>query len=231
MFCTIKVKLEYLIPLFCLSLAAVSVLIFGGDKGLEVASVQRDNYLIIDPGHGGIDGGALSVSGDKESDINLDIAKKLSLIATLYGENVLLTRENDLARTDAKSYSEREDLMHRTEIVNSVPNAVLISIHQNCYPTSQPSGAQVLYANNDLSRQFGEISHENIIHFLQPENRRVAEPAPKKLYITSNAKCPTILVECGFMSNLSDLTKLKDAVYQTALSSVLFASYLQFRYP
>lgn len=230
MFYTVKIKLEYFIPLVTVVLTVLTIVFFGDSESLKVASMKTVNTLVIDPGHGGIDGGALSFAGDKESNINLSIALKLRALAQLYGEKTIMTRENDKARTDAASYSEHEDLVYRTEIINSVPNAVLISIHQNCYPTSQPSGAQVLYASDDKSKLFGTVTHDNIIELLEPENRRVAEPASSRLYITANTSCPAILVECGFMSNLSDIEKLKDNNYQTALSAVLLASYLQFRY-
>ena len=106
-----------------------------------------------------------------------------------------------------------------------MPRAVLISIHQNCYPTSQPSGAQVLYAASERSRSLGERAHTELVIYLQPENRRLAEPAPEKLYITSHVRCPAILVECGFLSNLTDLQNLEDDSYQTSLSAVLMHAY------
>ena len=185
--------------------------------------------LIIDPGHGGRDGGAISFAGDRESDINLAIALRLHLLARLYGAKTLLTRSEDVGYTDLTNYSEHEELVHRCEIINSMPDGVLMSIHQNSYPTGQPSGAQILYAAGERSKYLGIVTHNNIIQFLEPGNRRVAEPAPGNLYITANAQCPSILVECGFISNLSDLQKLKDENYQTAFSAVLFLSYLQYR--
>ena len=164
MFYTIKVKLEFLVPLFCVLIASLSLLFFGEKKSLEASTLKQNGCLIIDPGHGGIDGGAVSISGDKESDINLSIGNKLAMIATLYGEKVIMTRNSDLPRTDALSYSEHEDLAHRVEIINSFADGTLISIHQNCFPTSQASGAQVLFADDELSRSFGVITHNNIVN-------------------------------------------------------------------
>ena len=186
------------------------------------------NTLVIDPGHGGIDGGAISTDGTKESDINLAIALKLRALAEVIGQKTVMTREDDSWRTDAASYSEHEDLVHRTEIINAAPNAILFSIHQNCFPTAQPSGAQVLYAKYEGSELLGTLTHHNLISCLDPENRRVAEPASEKLYITANVKCPAILVECGFMSNNFDVLKLKDDSYQLSLALVLMCSFLQF---
>ena len=201
---------------------------------LDTAVVQAEKptettcTLVIDPGHGGIDGGAISTDGTKESDINLAVALKLRAIAEFVGQRTVMTREDDNWRTDAASYSEHEDLVHRTEIINAAPNAILFSIHQNCFPTAQPSGAQVLYAKYEGSEVLGKITHNNLISCLDPENRRVAEPASEKLYITANVRCPAILVECGFMSNNFDVLKLKDDSYQLSLALVLICSFLQY---
>lgn len=185
--------------------------------------------LVIDPGHGGIDGGAVAADGTKESDINLAIALKLRALAEFYALENTMTRQDDSSRSGAERYSEHEDLVSRADFVNAAENPVLISIHQNCYPTGQPSGPQVLYAATESSESLGKLTHQNLIGSLYPGNRRVAEPASKKLYVLNHVSCPAILVECGFLSNLSDLGKLSDSSYQTQLSAVLIASYLQYQ--
>ena len=192
------------------------------------AQADGEKTLIIDAGHGGFDGGAIAVNGVKESDINLAVARRLHALAGLYGIHTVMTRIDDSRRTDILSYSEHEDLVHRAEIINAVPNGVLISIHQNYYPTTQPFGAQVLYAADEQSRRLGRLTQSNLVSFLQPENRRLAEPASPGLYLTANVTCPAILVECGFLSNYNEMEKLMDASYQTALATVLMASFLQF---
>lgn len=185
--------------------------------------------LVIDPGHGGIDSGALGADGTRESDINLAIALKLRALAELYGQDNLLIRQDDSTKCDTERYSERRDLECRTELVNAALNPVYIGIHQNNYPTGQPSGSQVIYASCQGSAQLGELTHANLIAQLYPGNRRVAEPATKKLYILSHVRCPAILVECGFMSNYVDLENLKKPDYQSAVAAILMASFLQYR--
>ena len=192
------------------------------------AVLPEEATLVIDAGHGGIDGGAVGADGSRESDINLAIALRLQAVSALCGQSAVMTRTDDSRGADALSYSEHEELVYRTQVVNATPNAVLLSIHQNCYPTAQPSGAQVLYSSNGKSEDFGRLMHDNLVNSLDPQNRRVAEPDKNRLYILSNVDCPAILVECGFVSNHSDITKLTDSRYQTALSTVLMASYLQF---
>ena len=192
-------------------------------------SAKRAYTLVIDPGHGGIDGGAVSAEGVRESDINLAVSQRLNALAGLFGVDSYLTRSDEGETPgNARDYSEHAELVRRVEEINSVPDGVLISIHQNCYPSPQPSGAQVLYSAYPGSERFGKLCHANLVSCLEPENRRVAEPAPKKLYITANVKCPAILAECGFMSNPGDVERLCDAEYQTALAAVLLASYLQY---
>lgn len=194
------------------------------------AAAQSDKYtLVIDAGHGGIDGGATGADGSKESDINLAIALRLQAVSAFCGQRAVMTRTDDESRAaNALTYSEHEELVYRTDVVKATPNPVLLSIHQNCYPTAQPSGAQVLYSANGKSETFGKLMHQNLVSTLDPQNRRVAEPDKNKLYILSNVDCPAILVECGFVSNHSDVTKLTDSRYQTALSTVLMASFIQF---
>ncbi len=199
------------------------------DRTKAVSAVlPEEATLVIDAGHGGIDGGAVGADGSRESDINLAIALRLQAVSAFCGQSAVMTRTDDSRGADALSYSEHEELVYRTQVVNATPNAVLLSIHQNCYPTAQPSGAQVLYSSNGKSEDFGRLMHDNLVNSLDPQNRRVAEPDKNRLYILSNVDCPAILVECGFVSNHSDITKLTDSRYQTALSTVLMASYLQF---
>ena len=184
--------------------------------------------LVIDAGHGGIDGGAISTDGTKESDINLAIALRLDSIVRFCGQKTIMTRWDDSNKSDILSYSEHEDLKFRADLVNEVDHAVLISIHQNDFPTGQPSGSQVLYSVFKSSEILGKRMQENLICQLDPENRRLAVPAPRELYLTANTRCPAVLVECGFMSNNFEVLKLKDPAYQTKLAAVIAASYLSF---
>ena len=188
---------------------------------------QMGPSLVIDPGHGGFDGGAIAFNGVKESDINLAIGLKLCDLAGLYGIPTAMTRTDDRSRTAYENYSEHEDLAARAAFANAVPNGVLISIHQNFFPTSQPSGAQVLYAPGRKSKELGETLQALLVSQLQPANRRLAEPAPKSLFLTSHVNCPAVLVECGFLSNFSDLELLTQDAFQSSVAAVLLAAFLQ----
>lgn len=232
MFFTVKIKKICAYALIIMGTAALIISVFSFIPHTfkdTFSALDTSGTLVIDPGHGGVDGGAVSVSGIKESDINLSIALRLQKIAEFCGIKTAMTRVDDSIGQDIDSYSERDELIRRTNIANNVPGGVLISIHQNTFPTSQPSGSQVLYGSSKGSQSLGEITHNNLINYLNRENRRVAEPAPEELYITANTQCPVILVECGFISNFSDLEKLCDNAYNTAFAAVLAASYLQFK--
>ena len=217
-----------------LALMLVAALAIGITSAIFIpraAPAAADNRvtLVIDAGHGGIDGGAVSAAGVKESEINLAIARRLNSLAELYGVRTHMTRVDDSSKSAAEGYSEHEDLVRRVEEINSAPNGILISIHQNCYPDRKPSGAQVLYAASDGSEALGTQIHDNLVAYLDPQNRRVAAPISEKIYLMREVKCPAVLVECGFLSNESECTKLKDGGYQTKLAAVIIASYLQYR--
>ena len=214
--------------LLLIALVTALVTSFRDSKAMPAMSETEDRILVIDPGHGGFDGGAISDDGTKESNINLAIALKMQNLANLIGQRTVLTRSDDSNLTDYEDYSEHQELVRRTAIINATPGAIVFSIHQNDFPTGQPSGAQVLYSAYEGSEALGKLTHANLIQYLDPQNRRVAEPAPKALYITANAACPTILIECGFMSNNFDVLKLCDEKYQTALSVVMLASLTQY---
>lgn len=209
-------------------LAAAAITVFPRHTALRADSVMRAYTLVIDAGHGGVDGRAVSADGKKESDINLNIALKMSALSDFLGIDCVLTRDTDSDNSDSGSYSEHNSLVSRAELANSIDNSLLISIHQNKFPSELVSGAEIMYADTEGSRELGLITQENMVSFLDPENRRVARPAPSELLLTSSVKCPAILAECGFMSNPDESQRLSTAEYQLKIAVVLMGSYIQF---
>ena len=231
MFVTIDLKrlIKIVLIVALLAAAAVFVKIFVSNGGLKpVISQNSRSTLVLDAGHGGIDGGAISDSGLKESDINLQIALKTEALVRVLGIDTVMTRETDTDNSDNKAYSEHDNLVQRVKLANSTENAVLISIHQNKFPSAVVSGAEVMYSDNDDSKALGLITQDNLVTLLDSSNRRVARPAPKELLLTSSVECPTILVECGFMSNPQEVQKLASNDYQLKLAAILAGSYIQF---
>lgn len=231
MFVTIDLKrlIKIVLIVALLTAAAVFVKIFVSNGGLKpVLNQNSRSTLVLDAGHGGIDGGAISDSGLKESDINLQIALKTEALVRFLGIDTVMTRETDTDNSDNKAYSEHDNLVQRVKLANSTENAVLISIHQNKFPSAVVSGAEVMYSDNDDSKALGLITQDNLVTLLDSSNRRVARPAPKELLLTSSVECPTILVECGFMSNPQEVQKLASNDYQLKLAAILAGSYIQF---
>ena len=198
----------------------------------ETAMADSRPVLIIDPGHGGADGGASSADGLLESEINLAISLRLDALARLCGVETVMTREtaeiNYPPEADTIAKQKVYDQKTRVAQINSFPDGVLISIHQNFYPDKRPSGAQVLYGHTEESRVLGTLMHNNRVAVLDPENRRVAAPIEEKSYLMRNAVCTAVLVECGFLSNETEAAKLNTDDYQKQLSVVLLGSYLQY---
>lgn len=231
MFVTIDLKrlIKIVLIVALLAAAAVFVKIFVSNGGFKpVISQSSRSTLVLDAGHGGIDGGAISDSGLKESDINLQIALKTEALVRFLGIDTVMTRETDTNNSDNKAYSEHDNLVQRVKLANSTENAVLISIHQNKFPSAVVSGAEVMYSDNDDSKALGLLTQDNLVALLDSSNRRVARPAPKELLLTSSVECPTILVECGFMSNPQEVQKLASNDYQLKLAAILAGSYIQF---
>ncbi len=186
--------------------------------------------LIIDAGHGGADGGAVSISGVKESEINLEIALKLDQIMGFYGVQTILTRNSETLNYSEKANTIRakkvEDQNKRLRLINETDNAVLISIHQNTYPNSSPFGAQVLYAVTDGSREFADYLQNMLINALNTRNRRSASRVPKSVMLFNHIHCPALLIECGFLSNSEEERLLKTDSYRLKIAAVIAAGYL-----
>ena len=143
-------------------------------------SVTRAAPLILDAGHGGEDGGAVSVTGVPESRVNLEIVQKLRDTLALYGVDPVVLREEDVSLHDPEASTLREkkrsDLKNRVRAVEAVEGGTLLSIHQNSYPGSQYRGAQVFYAPTGGSRELAELLQTALREELQPDNDRQANP-------------------------------------------------------
>ena len=193
-------------------------------------SVTRAAPLILDAGHGGEDGGAVSVTGVPESRINLEIVQKLRDTLALYGVDPVVLREEDVSLHDPEASTLREkkrsDLKNRVRAVEAVEGGTLLSIHQNSYPGSQYRGAQVFYAPTRGSRELAELLQTALREELQPNNGRQAKPIPESVYLMNHVSCPAVLVECGFLTNPEEEALLRDGGYQRQLAAVLAGAWL-----
>ena len=181
--------------------------------------------LILDAGHGGEDGGAVSVSGAKESDINLDVVLRLDQMLGLLGEPAILLREEDISLHDPTAETLREkkvsDLKNRAQAVNANPNATLVSIHQNSYPEARYRGTQVFYAQTIGSQQLAQTIQSAVRTALQPENDRQEKQIPESIYLMNHVANRAVLIECGFLTNLEEDALLQQSSYQCKLALVI----------
>lgn len=195
-------------------------------------SKAQESLLIIDPGHGGEDGGAVGADGSKESEINLAVALKMEALCVFLGVESVMTRYSESLDYPKSATTIRAkkiaDQKARIELINSAPNAVLISVHQNTYPSAKPSGGQALYGKVEGSQALAELIQSNITLSIDADNTRAAAKISDDIYLMKKAECPAVLVECGFMSNPTELELLKTEEYQAKLAAVFVASYIQF---
>ncbi|AYD39292.1 N-acetylmuramoyl-L-alanine amidase CwlD [Clostridium fermenticellae] len=188
--------------------------------------------ILIDPGHGGIDGGAQSKSGICEKDINLSISKKLKDMLENNGYKVIMTREKDIGLyDDNKTIRQKkvQDLSRRCQLKKDSNCNLFISIHLNMFSETAYSGAQVWYSRNPESKGIAAIIQQNLKRDLDPNNNRKEKAALDSYKVLRcNDSMPSIIVECGFLSNVSEEQKLKTDEYQTKIAKSLFNSIDQY---
>ncbi|WCR26372.1 N-acetylmuramoyl-L-alanine amidase CwlD [Paenibacillus thiaminolyticus] len=188
--------------------------------------------VIIDAGHGGPDGGAVSKQGVIEKDINLSIALYLRDYLQQAGAVVFMTREGDydLAAPDTRGYSKRkaEDLKRRVSFVQEKKADILISLHMNSIPSGKWSGAQSFYTKrHPESERLAKWIQSEIRHNLENTDR-VAKPVDRRLYLMEHIEIPSALVEVGFLSNLEESRKLADEQYQRKVAASVYKGILRF---
>ncbi len=186
-------------------------------------NVSSSRTVVIDPGHGGADGGAVGYSGSVEKDMNLDISLKLRDLLKVCGFRVVMTREDDRSIHDNSAGTiaeqKRSDLYNRLKIYNEDPTALVISIHLNQYGDPSCKGAQVFYsANLDASKELAQSVQSSIVKMLQSKNQRVIKPAEKNLFLLFHSEVPAILCECGFVSNPDEEALLLNEEYRTQMA-------------
>lgn len=189
------------------------------------SSVQPNSglFILIDAGHGGMDGGTSAADGTLEKDINLSIAKKLDCMLKAAGFNTVMLRttdeligDNSLSTIRARKVS---DIKTRLEIAQSYPDSILVSIHQNHYSVEKYNGAQVFYSPNLLeSRLIAQSVQDAVVNNIQPFNVRQIKQSGSNIYLLYNCRIPSIMVECGFLSNTEESQKLKNDEYQKQMS-------------
>lgn len=210
--------------------------------GVAVIKTQTESsrmVLFLDPGHGGMDGGAVSSSGVPEKDINLAIALYVRNLAEDYGWKVVMTRETDEGLYDSDEGSIRSmktaDLRVRRDMLKKYRPQVAVSIHLNSFKEdTSVKGVQVFYPDQGEDRrlleqcgEFADVMQDNMVEAVNAEKKRT--PLVKDdVFLFREEVCPIVIVECGFLSNPEEAQLLQTNAYQKKLAQGIMAGITEF---
>lgn len=186
-------------------------------------------HVVIDVGHGGIDSGKVSADGILEKDVNLVIAKKLKALLEQEDVSVTLTRESDTGLyQESDSNKKVADLQNRCALIEKIDPDCTVSIHQNSFSSPEVKGAQVFYYGQSAEGEaLAKLIQESLIERVNPENHRQAK-ANESYYLLKRTVSPTVIVECGFLSNPTEAALLTDEDYQNRLVWALHMGVMEF---
>ena len=190
---------------------------------VENGPIEREATIVIDAGHGGVDGGATSCTGVLESRINLEISHTLNDLFHFLGYRTRMIRTEDISvYREGETIAQKKisDLKERVRMVGETENALLLSIHQNNFPDGRYSGGQVFYAPTEGSQALATALQRNFVEHLNPGSNRKEKKA-SGVYLMEHIKCPAVLIECGFLSNQQEEARLRSRPYQQKLCCVI----------
>lgn len=196
----------------------IGVIAYCSARSISVISTSTTNRtVIIDAGHGGEDPGAIGSSGAYEKDINLNIALKLQQFIEQSGGVVLMSRVDDAKMEGSKS----NDMKLRKKLREDNDGDIFISIHLNSYPSESCKGAQTFYASDERSKVLAEKIQKNMVDILDESNTRIAKKLTD-VYLLKNVNIPSVIVECGFLSNSAEEKLLLDEEYQSKIAMAIY---------
>lgn len=225
----------FLSLLFCCFAVGLGTVLWKGNAVPAFAAGEEDGpplTVVIDPGHGGEDGGAVSPGGVSESAINLEVSLRVSDLLRFAGQRTTLIREEDISVGDEDLDTMRQrktsDLKNRVAIVNAVENSLLLSIHQNSLPSSPVThGAQVFWNKQAGAEELAMSVQDSLNEGINAGNEKHPRQIPDSIYLMKHVTAPGILVECGFLSNAAETEWLQDPIYQTRLATAIAAGFLR----
>ena len=220
----------YLTMILCFTAAAILAAALGGEAQ-TVSGEEIGSLIYLDPGHGGEDGGAVSVTGVQESGINLEISLRLRDLLQFCGMSVQMTRDGDYAiyseGCETIAQKKASDLRNRVAALQKSPGAILVSIHQNQFPEEKYHGAQVFYNQGTNSEQLANFMRDALKQGLDPENNREIKKA-QDIFLMEKIENTAVLIECGFLSNREEEAKLRDEQYQKKIACAVSAGLMNF---
>lgn len=205
-----------------------------GSRAVTVISqeipLERAHTIVIDPGHGGVDGGAVSCTGVSESKINLEISLRLNDLLHLLGHRTKMIRTTDISvYTSGQTIAQKKvsDLKERVRIIYETENAVLVSVHQNTFSDPKYSGAQIFYNTAGESQALADALQQCFAETLNPGSTRQSKRA-SGIYLMEQIRCTGILAECGFLSNPREEALLRNGGHQRKTAAVIAAALSNF---
>ena len=218
------------------TISAISVLSKRAEENIiPVLSPFGDEppVIVLDAGHGGIDGGCTSADGVPEKGINLSILLRLRDLLEISGYTVEVTRDSDCSIHDEGiegiANQKSSDMDNRLEIFNKNKNCICLSIHQNQFTDPVYHGAQMFYsASNRNNERLARSLQSSFSKLLQPDNTRETKLCGKELFLCYYSKNPTVMAECGFMSNPEEAALLNTEEYQEKIALTLFCGLTEF---
>ncbi len=232
----LKSKIPFIVTFACcVTVAALAAGVHASDdaKAAKTSSEMTPKQVIVlDAGHGGLDSGCVAVNGTYEKDVNLDIVKDLGALLTLNGYDVVYTRTEDISIYDDGVEGVRNqkvsDMKNRLKIVQSYPDSVFISIHQNQFTLSGYFGGQMFYTTNNSANYKLAKTMQELFSQLQPGNDREIKLIDNGLYLFKDTTQPALLIECGFLSNPGDAANLSDPQYRKKVAFTVFTGLEKF---
>lgn len=221
------------ILLICLCFAG-GLFLHQKDHNTAILTSSTQNFtskvIVLDAGHGGEDGGAVSPDGVEESHINLEVAKRIQDLLCFTGQQVVMTRTEDISLDHGEATMRKRkaaDLKQRVAIVNGIENSVLLSIHQNSLPASPIThGAQVFWNTQPRAQELAQAVQDTLNLCINFGNEKHTKQIPSTVYLMKHSAVPAILVECGFLSNPQETIQLQDTAHQQTLALSIVAGFL-----
>ncbi len=224
-----KKSIAVVLTLVFTFVAVLAINSLGNESLVASNTYKSKTNLVIDAGHGGIDAGTIGVDSSNEKDINLAIALKLYDFAAVSGFSAFLIRDGDYLYYRENDDKKRSDLYNRLDYVNSIQDSTLISIHQNHFEDEKEWGMQVWYSPNDESSKVLADSILNITkNNMQKDNKRENKKSDDSYYLLYKAKVPSVMVECGFMSNEKENLLLQNDKYQNNLAYSIMLGFSEY---
>ena len=231
----IRWNIAFVALTFCACIGVICYAAVKIDTAISVdnIAVQDSFTVVLDAGHGGMDGGCSTADGKTEKGINLNILLSVRDMAKLFGYNVDVTRDKDTSIHDKGVTGIRNqkvsDMENRLEIFNKYPDAVCISIHQNTFRDPKFSRAQMFYSDkNPGSERLASIMQRRFVDNLQPDNQRETKLCGSELYLCYYCENPAVMIECGFLSNPEEAAKLTDKTYQQQVAFTVFSGITEY---